>query len=811
MNNNGNNMSNIIKFIVIIGFVLSLTLSLLLNSYSFLSMLTSDNSVDNLHFQIFQLKIAFYHSCIFFSFCFIFTNNKTNRIMLTNCENAISNNKTKLFAISFLILFIELALIRWIPAYLKLMSYFTNFILLACFLGIGIGCMCAGRRIRLFKYFPMFLAFIVIIIAIIYPLNYAGLLSYQTGNYSESIIYFGGTQHAINSLLQNTIVFMIVIFVFLIIAFLFSGPGQIMGELFNDIDNPVHAYSINIVASIFGIIAFSALSMLCLPAWLWFVVISIITLTLSCRSNILFIIQTAIFVILATSLAFMMNISNNSKIIWSPYYRITYTKPLININDIGHQLMVNYHNDTNPAYNLANLIARDSHSKIFEDVLVIGSGSGNDVAHQLLYGAKRIDAVDIEPTVIKIGKEDHPNKPYENANVSIINDDGRSFLKSTEKKYDLIVYGAVDSITLMSGFSSVRLESYLFTTDAFEDVKKRLKPGGIFVINNYLRQNWLSVRIYRMLETVFDQEPVLLMIPNKRRISDLDGPSDAISLYMAGDISHIKRAFQNNDNQYQMITETPWKNSSNGFAHNGFHAQSDESDIDVFSYNDVEVIGGHEKLLPNDNWPFVYLRRQSLPTHNLWGLFLIAILSCGLILTVAGKESVSKISFHFFFLGAAFMLLETESITKLALIYGSTWFVNSVVFIAVLAMIFMANIYIIKRPIGSVYPAFFCLIASLIVNYLIGVDFYLGKGWFWENIISNIVIFCPIAFAALIFARSFSKSTRPAFDLSSNLLGIILGGLAEYASLKFGYNALLILAAILYFCAMFFMPRRRIS
>ena len=61
---------------------------------------------------------------------------------------------TRTFLASFLVLFLEIALIRWMPAYIRLLSYFSNFILLASFLGIGIGCLLAPARARLFNWFP---------------------------------------------------------------------------------------------------------------------------------------------------------------------------------------------------------------------------------------------------------------------------------------------------------------------------------------------------------------------------------------------------------------------------------------------------------------------------------------------------------------------------------------------------------------------------------------------------------------------------------------------------------------------------------
>src|SRR5437764_3600527 len=67
-----------------------------------------------------------------------------------------------LFLSSFLVLFLETALIRWLPAYVRLLSYFSNFILLASFLGIGVGCLLASRRRNLFALFPPLLGAVVL-------------------------------------------------------------------------------------------------------------------------------------------------------------------------------------------------------------------------------------------------------------------------------------------------------------------------------------------------------------------------------------------------------------------------------------------------------------------------------------------------------------------------------------------------------------------------------------------------------------------------------------------------------------------------
>src|SRR5262249_25949979 len=148
-------------------------------------------------------------------------------------------------------------------------------------------------------------------------------------------------------------------------------------------------------------------------------------------------------------------------------------KYVIGVNLIGHQEMIS-HKAPYPAYALPYLFNRDSGSRPFEDVLIIGAGSGNDVSRALQWGARHIDAVEIDPVIYELGQRDHPDQPYQDPRVTVHLNDGRNFLRSTDKKYDLVIFALVDSLVLHSGYSNIRLESYLFTRQCFEDVRRVL-------------------------------------------------------------------------------------------------------------------------------------------------------------------------------------------------------------------------------------------------------------------------------------------------------------------------------------------------
>src|SRR5260370_14787061 len=104
---------------------------------------------------------------------------------------------------------------------------------------------------------------------------------------------------------------------------------------------------------------------------------------------------------------------------------------------MGHQQMVEIEKG-GPAYPLPYLLNRDAGGKPFEDVLIIGAGSGNDVAASLAQGARHIDAVEIDPVIHELGRRDHPDRPYADPRVSIHPDRGSSFIRRTAQQSDPI-------------------------------------------------------------------------------------------------------------------------------------------------------------------------------------------------------------------------------------------------------------------------------------------------------------------------------------------------------------------------------------
>jgi hypothetical protein len=260
---------------------------------------------------------------------------------------------------------------------------------------------------------------------------------------------------------------------FAAIALVFVGVGQLMGRAFRSANDRVAGYLANVAGSLAGTIAFAAASYFRTPPLVWFAIFGAAWLLMLPRRSAW---QMA-------SLAAVLGVMGllDGSATWSPYYKLEYypaTRSIVT-NNILYQSMTSRDADWS-AYQLPHWLNRDSGGSPFKQVLIIGAGTGNDVAAALLNGAERVDAVEIDPAIQAIGRALHPQRPYQDPRVTSYIDDGRNFLRRTTRKYDPIVFALVDSLALHSGYSSIRLESFLFTQEAFDDVAAHLAPGGVW-------------------------------------------------------------------------------------------------------------------------------------------------------------------------------------------------------------------------------------------------------------------------------------------------------------------------------------------
>ena len=144
------------------------------------------------------------------------------------------------------------------------------------------------------------------------------------------------------------------------------------------------------------------------------------------------------------------------------------------------------------------------------------------------------------------------------------------------------------------------------------------------------------------------------------------------------------------------------------------------------------------------------------------------------------------------------MLIETKAVVTMALLFGSTWVVNSVVFLAVLVMILLANLWTLWSRPARLWPYYAGLLMTLALNVIVPLDFFLGMNRSIQVLGSCVLVFAPILFAGVIFAASFKRTAQPDRAFGSNIAGAMLGGLAEYSSMLLGFQYVVLVAILFY-------------
>lgn len=676
----------------------------------------------------------------------------------------------KLFIISLLCLFFELAFIRYVPGSIRFVAYYNNIVLISSFLGLGLGCLHRPRKDTFYS-FPWCVLVLVITI-MVFKLGLVRPFSLVPIDYN---IYSSSSYGIIP-------MEVVVPIVFALNAVVFYVMGQKLGHYLERVA-PLEGYSINILGNLAGIIAFIILTNLRTSPLLWFgagFILSMYFLRVSKR------VILSSLVIFALTLFIVYSHTQND--IWSPYYKISrYSNNLprgmtfIQVDDDFYQAMGDlsshsidefrkYSQQSN-AYKMMYALAVNA-KKIYElpfqfiaprNILILGAGTGNDTASALRFHPDKVDAVDIDPVIIDIGKRDHPERPYSSVRVHVCVDDARSFVKESRSTYDLIMYGFLDSHRMLSHMASIRLENYVYTVESFQESRNLLDPNGILSVAFSPPQQWVAERIFAAMAEVFGHNV---------RAFRLSEPTVL-------NLQHLN-----------VIIAGPGIEDHHGVPA-GFREVTHE-------YRKSAVPAS---LIPNDNWPFLYLKDRKIPSEYLLVMAIILIISTASLRVIISRPQ--NIHLHFFFLGAGFLLYETKSITECALLFGSTWKTTSVVLFAFLSTILLSNIaagrqWIQKKPLNLIY-AF--LLLSILVNYLVPLEAFVRQSYVFRLISTGVFIGTPIFFAGIIFALTFKNARHPSSALGSNLLGCIVGGLGEYACLIFGLKSLYIIASLFYVCS----------
>jgi SAM-dependent methyltransferase len=667
-------------------------------------------------------------------------------------------NAALLFMASFVSLYFELVVIRYLSTEIRVFAYIQNLPLIASFLGLGAG-MIINRPMRgLRRAFPFLTATLFLLIA------YASVLGITR-------LPFGGRdvfvwEQSKSSLPPGILALRYVgvtLGITALVVVFFVVLGRIVGDYLAR-HRPLPGYGLNLTGSLVGIGAFTVVSFLGLPPAVWILIGFVAALPFFVRNRIALICFAVVVVAIPRSGPYTF---------WSPYYHISLSPEpppaglnhpaayLLTVNHDYHQKIV----DLSPSFlnrfpdAEPNRSSRLTYNLPYEfvthpdRVLIVGAGTGNDVAAAERYGARDIDAVEIDPVIQRIGKKYHPERPYDSPTVHVHINDARAFFKEAPKNsYDLVEFAYLDSHTLFASLSSLRLDNYVYTLESFEEAKSLLKPGGYLVLAFAGGRSFVTDRLFATLTRAFQRKPLAFQTD-----------------YDKSGIVFVER-----------LGESPDR-------------------IAAIPEISTQLAKENVSLLATDDWPFLYQRSRTISLPIILILIPFLLGAYVLLRDTGSLPSVTTTwSQHLFLLGAGFLLLETRAVTVLALLFGSTWIVNAVVISAFLAMALLANTLVSAVPVARkiAYPLLFAsLLVSLYfpygrLNVMHGLDKVLAAG---------LIFAVPVFLSGLVFSRSFQGAAAPSAALGVNLLGAVVGGILENfvtigGTALLGYLAILIYA-----------------
>jgi spermidine synthase len=681
----------------------------------------------------------------------------------------------RLLLVSSAALYLEIILIRWIGTEVRIFAFFQNLSLIACFLGFGVGCFNTKQRGSLLSSLGAVTGLVVLVnLPFQVWRNILTMMSFALSISPDAALWGDNLKLTQSEYWTLTAFSALMLALFLILLVIAMAPlGRWVGHYLETASDTVTAYSVNLAGSLVGMWLLAILALLWLSPAYWFALafaLVLIAQPISWREGI------AGGVLLAITV-FALSLSGGKAVYWSPYQKLEVT----DFGDSQYQIYVNNAGYMSIANGTPEFVARHPElGQQFENssydspfhfagsknrVLVIGAGAGNDAAAALRQGAAYVDAVEIDPLIYSIGKRLHPEHPYDSPKVHVVINDARNFLRQNHEKYDVIVFGLLDSHTGFSGYSNVRVDNYVYTEESFRDARRLLTPEGILALKFEVREpwTWMGQRFFTMLGHIFGRAPVTYYV-NQTGIHGglFDG-----TVFLESNSSRL------------------WEKAG-------------EPQMSEFVRNHPTAFPLTSEGAPpttTDDWPYVYHENHSIPRTYLTVSLVLLLMT--FVMVRPHFKPTQDGTWQIFLLGGGFLLMETQLVSRLALYFGTTWLVNSIALSGILTVLLLSNFYVKRYAPRNLSGYYVFLCAALIGNYFIPWASVPGSATA-VGILLCLANCVPVFFAGVIFTESFRRGGGKSGVFGANMLGAVAGGLTQNLSFILGMKALLLIAAVIY-------------
>lgn len=700
-----------------------------------------------------------------------------------------SNRTWAIFLISAVGLFLEMMLIRWVDTEIRIFAYLQNTVLIVCFLGLGMGCFTCRRPVSARDILLPWLLLTVLFAVPFCRAAFAGISDLLSVLGDMPIWYARSSDNPWTPPLAAAFGLTLTFALMVVLWEIFVPLGRLLGRLLDDHPRTIWAYSVNVAGSLAGIALFVLMSVFSLPPAAWVLAAAVpLGFFLGRGRQRLGNLALLAAILVGTWIAGIDSAAE--EVVWSPYQKLALYHTanrssvfageyLILVNNVGYQGIIDLRpeklaeNERVPPalHGLSQYDVPLLFQPHAENVLIVGSGAGNDVAGALRGGARHVTAVEIDPVILDMGRRRHPERPYQSERVTVVNDDARSFFATATDKYDLVIFGLLDSHTT-TAMTNARLDHFVYTRESLSRARALLSKGGIMVLSFEARKPYIADRMSRTLAEVFGQTPLAFRVPSS-------GAGWGGVLFVAGDGAAIDTTLASNPRLRQQIAA--WQ-----------------------AANPLAL--PHSTAVTSDDWPYVYLERRQVPLlYYLLAVLMLVLLAYArrrLKTAGLGTGRWQAQQWHFFFLGAAFMLLEVQDISKASVVLGNTWQVNAVIVSAILCMVLLANLIVALRPRVPPWPVAAALIVICLGLYFFDLSRLAFLPYAVKAGLVGILTTLPVLFSGILFIDSFAQVERKDLALGANLIGALAGGLLQSVTFVTGIKALLLIVAALYLLAM---------
>jgi hypothetical protein len=338
-------------------------------------------------------------------------------------------------------------------------------------------------------------------------------------------------------------------------------------------------------------------------------------------------------------------------------------------------------------------------------------------------------------------------------------------MKRANGPYDLVLFGLLDSHTQLSDYSNMRIDNFVYTEESFREAKSFLSAEGVMFIKFEVDRPWIGRRLHEMLRYVFGKDPIVFSADSSYTAAATCfaiSTSEQVENRLAADL-RLQRLVARNRPAFLNHAQVP---------------------------------------VTTDDWPYLYQEGKWIPGIFLSVSLLVVLLGTGMYCRIPEARKRAP-SLFFFSMGAGFLLLETQVISRLALYFGTTWQVNGIVITGILGALLLANTVVEKQarpwPVCSSAAG---LLGGILLAFFVPFGRIPGSTAFVGGL-AAVLLTVPVFFAGLLFATEFRAAESPSAALGANMLGAVVGGLLENSSLILGLRALLLVALGLYLMASF--------